>query len=408
MSHEFEVREEIALAATPDQVWDAIATGPGVDSWFIGRSEIEPGVGGKVVNDCGGFEMESTITAWEPGKRFASRSAPGPDGAYMAFEYLIEARDGGSTVLRFVHSGILGDDWADEYDALKVGDRVYLQNLALYLKYFPGRTATVSLFLPGPQVPDADAVWSAFRRAFGLSGDGEVSVGDTGRIAIDGIAPTEAIVEIVHHPSFLGARTRDALYLFVHGYEHSTVAQVYGFAEDADEAALESALRNWLGQAFGGGVAPDEDAATDRDYTLTQVFDAPREEVFAAWTEPARLAEWFGPRGFTTPADRVELDLRPGGAWRAVLIGPDGTEAVLSGTYREIAGPDRLVFTTGDPDNTTGESASVATVTLHDRDGRTEMVFHQAGVNTTQAHAEAARAGWIQFFERLADHVSRH
>ncbi|MFL6078096.1 MAG: SRPBCC domain-containing protein [Mycobacteriales bacterium] len=408
MSHEFEVREEIVLAASPDQVWDAIATGPGVDSWFIGRNEIEPGVGGTARNNCAGFEMESTITAWEPGKRLAMRSEPGPDGAFMAFEYLIEARDGGSTVLRFAHSGILTGDWSDEYDALKVGDRIYLENLALYLKYFPGRTATVSLFVPGPQVADADAAWSAFRRAFGLpEAGGEVSTGDTGRIAIDGIAPTDATVEIVHHPSFLGARTRDALYLLVHGYENSIVAQVYGFAEDADEGAVESALQAWLGHAF---PAPDEpaDEATDREFTLTNTFDASREEVFAAWTEPARLAEWFGPRGFTTPADRIALSLRPGGAWRAVLVGPDGTEAVLHGTYREIAGPDRLVFTTGDPDNTAGESGSVATVTLHDRGGRTEMVFRQAGVNTTEAHLNAARAGWVQFFERLADHLSRH
>jgi uncharacterized protein YndB with AHSA1/START domain len=66
------------------------------------------------------------------------------------------------------------------------------------------------------------------------------------------------------------------------------------------------------------------------------------------------------------------------------------------------------VFTTGDPDNTTAESGSVATVTLRDVGGRTEMVFHQAGVNTTEAHLNAARAGWVQFFERLADHLSRH
>src|SRR5256885_2303493 len=161
MSHEFEVREEIVLAATPDQVWDAIATGPGVDSWFIGRSEIEPGVGGTVHNDCAGFETESTITPWEPGKRLAMRSEPGP----------------------------------------------------------------------------------------------------------------------------AGARPRDALYLFVHGYEDSVVTQVYGFAADADEGAVENALQSWLGQTF---AAPDE--ATDREYTLTHTYDAPREDIFAAWTEPARLA----------------------------------------------------------------------------------------------------------------------
>ena len=74
MGHEFEVREEITLDATPEQVWAAIATGPGVDSWFMGRSEIEQRVGGKSTMDFGGFAMESTITAFEPLKHFATRS----------------------------------------------------------------------------------------------------------------------------------------------------------------------------------------------------------------------------------------------------------------------------------------------------------------------------------------------
>ena len=84
MSHEFEVREEITLTATPDQVWDAIATGPGIDSWFMGRNEVEPGPGGTARTHLPGFAMESTITAWEPGQRYATRTGTAPDGAFMA------------------------------------------------------------------------------------------------------------------------------------------------------------------------------------------------------------------------------------------------------------------------------------------------------------------------------------
>jgi uncharacterized protein YndB with AHSA1/START domain len=146
----------------------------------------------------------------------------------------------------------------------------------------------------------------------------------------------------------------------------------------------------------------------DRDYTIIDVFDASRELVFQAWTEPAHLTHWFGPRGSTTPLATIFPDVRPGGAWRATMVAADGAQAPIHGVYREVARPERLVFTTGDPDNTRGEVASVVTVTLTDLGGATEMVFHQAGCNTDQTHADAAKAGWIEFFERLAKHPAHH
>src|SRR5512142_2051607 len=86
----------------------------------------------------------------------------------------------------------------------------------------------------------------------------------------------------------------------------------------------------------------------DRDYTITRVFDAPRELVFEAWTDPAHFTHWFGPYGFTTPLSTISLDVRPGGAWRATMIATDGAQAPIDGVYREVAKPKRLVFTTGD------------------------------------------------------------
>jgi uncharacterized protein YndB with AHSA1/START domain len=82
------------------------------------------------------------------------------------------------------------------------------------------------------------------------------------------------------------------------------------------------------------------------------------------------------------------------------------TRSAPSAEYREVVRPERLVFTTGDPANDDGLPASVVTVTLTDLGGKTEMHFHQAGVNTDEAHAEAAKAGWIEFFDRLAEHLA--
>jgi uncharacterized protein YndB with AHSA1/START domain len=82
-------------------------------------------------------------------------------------------------------------------------------------------------------------------------------------------------------------------------------------------------------------------AANQSDFVITRVFDAPRELVWQAWTEPKHLAAWFGPEIFTIPV--CEMDLRPGGAWRLVMRGPDGSEYPLSGIYREIVKPVRIV-----------------------------------------------------------------
>jgi uncharacterized protein YndB with AHSA1/START domain len=142
------------------------------------------------------------------------------------------------------------------------------------------------------------------------------------------------------------------------------------------------------------------------EYEITYVFDAPRALVYAAWTRPERFARWFGPRMFTVPAESVVLDVRPGGTWEATMVGEENFEVTLNGVYREVDGPGRLVFTTGDPDDPGDAPASVVTLVLEERDGGTTMRFHQYGVNTDAEHAEQAKAGWVEFFDRLAEHLA--
>ena len=77
MSHEFKLTHDIDLEATPEQVWAAIATGPGIDSWFMGRNEVEPREGGTASMAMPGFTADSTVTAWEPNHHFAYRSDDG-------------------------------------------------------------------------------------------------------------------------------------------------------------------------------------------------------------------------------------------------------------------------------------------------------------------------------------------
>lgn len=90
-------------------------------------------------------------------------------------------------------------------------------------------------------------------------------------------------------------------------------------------------------------IAPAADTfPAEREFVASRVLQAPPETVFAAWTDPDRLARWWGPAGFTTPVARV--DLRPGGAWRIVMRAPDGKDYPLKGFYQEITPPGRLVM----------------------------------------------------------------
>ena len=81
----------------------------------------------------------------------------------------------------------------------------------------------------------------------------------------------------------------------------------------------------------------------DEDFVISRIFDAPRWLVFKAWIDPQHVARWWGPKPFTCPV--CEMDARPGGRYRIVMRAPDGTDYPITGMYREIAEPDRLVFT---------------------------------------------------------------
>jgi uncharacterized protein YndB with AHSA1/START domain len=138
--------------------------------------------------------------------------------------------------------------------------------------------------------------------------------------------------------------------------------------------------------------------------TITRVFDAPRELVFRAWTEPERFARWFGGPGTEVPPSTVSMEVRPGGAWRATMFaGPDRREIRWQGVYREVVAPERLVFTITDQPELPEEGHEVVTVVLSALgDGKTEMLFHQGGGHLTAEEYPRARHGWSAFFERMA------
>jgi uncharacterized protein YndB with AHSA1/START domain len=155
------------------------------------------------------------------------------------------------------------------------------------------------------------------------------------------------------------------------------------------------------------GAIPGPGTAS-ADLVLTRVLGAPGATVFKAWTDPRRFAQWWGPHGFTNPV--CELDVRPGGAMRVHMRAPDGTVYPMTGTYREVVEPDRLVFTSAalDAEGTPLFEVSNA-VTLVEGGGQTTLTLRVRVVEATPAAApylSGMEAGWRETLERLAAHVT--
>ena len=141
-----------------------------------------------------------------------------------------------------------------------------------------------------------------------------------------------------------------------------------------------------------------------RDVTITRELSAPRSRVFQMWTEPGLLAQWWGPQGFTNPA--CEVDARPGGAIRIHMRAPDGVVHPMRGTFREVAAPERLVFTTVAEDNAGNPLLEgLTTVTFAEHNGGTKLTVQSGATGLAPVAADmlaGMEAGWTQTVERLA------
>jgi uncharacterized protein YndB with AHSA1/START domain len=143
-----------------------------------------------------------------------------------------------------------------------------------------------------------------------------------------------------------------------------------------------------------------------RELTVTRVFDAPRDLVFKAWTDPEQFAYWFGAE-LDVPLEKVSLDVRPGGAWSLQMISPDGSEMPFGGLYREVREPERLVLTFEDAGKKDDDDRQVLTVTFADLGGKTELVLHHEGV-LAQEHFDGLEGGYGSFLDRLAELLAKN
>src|SRR4051812_13500037 len=147
----------------------------------------------------------------------------------------------------------------------------------------------------------------------------------------------------------------------------------------------------------------ERSSTADREIATTRVFDAPRDLVFDAWTDPQHVAQWWGPNGFTTTTQ--SMDVRPGGEWIFIMHGPDGTDYKNHIVYREVVRPERLVY-----DHVSGPLFR-ATVVLEAEGEKTrlsmQMVFETAELRNQVAEKFGAVEGLNQTLNHLEEHVAK-
>lgn len=142
------------------------------------------------------------------------------------------------------------------------------------------------------------------------------------------------------------------------------------------------------------------------EVTITRLFDAPREAVWSAWTQPKEFAQWFGVLPYRTPPDRVKMDVRPGGKWEATQVSEeDGSEIPFFGHYVEVEKPERLVLTFDDESGDEAK-AEVVTVTLRATDRGAEMTMRQEGHLPPEQYGEPLQQGYNSFFDRLEEYLA--
>lgn len=143
---------------------------------------------------------------------------------------------------------------------------------------------------------------------------------------------------------------------------------------------------------------PDTPTAQDQQILITHIFDAPRDLVFRAWTDPGNVAQWFGPEGFETPREAVAIDLRVGGRFELVMVQKE-TGAQFPVRYQIIElEPPRLLVLRGEPMPEMGmPDPTITRIELHNHGDKTRMSLSDG----PYTHATHAEAGWNAAFAKL-------
>ena len=190
------VQVEFEVQGTPEEVWQALATGPGISSWFV-PTDVDERDGKPVAvkyHFGPGIEIRSVVTAWDPPRKFGQEGdGMSPGSPPMASEWSIEARGGGICIVRVVHSLFAStDDWDNQLESAASGWSGFLNILRIYLAHFSGQRSAIMQVTTPIASTEAEA-WETLTAALGVKG---VSVGQRWKTPA-GVSPLSGVVELV-------------------------------------------------------------------------------------------------------------------------------------------------------------------------------------------------------------------
>ena len=257
------VQAEVEVPGLPEQVWQAIATGPGISSWFV-PATVDGRVGGAVNLNFGpGMDSVSAITAWDPPRRFAADSHDmGPTAPTVATEWTVEARAGGTCIVRVVHSWFAStDDWDNQFDGHEQGWAAFFRVLRIYLSHFRGDSGVTLQMMPMSAEPTSVA-WNGLIGPLGLS-----SAVEGQRVtSAPGAPPFAGIVERVgppDHPELLLRLDQPApgiahLFALPMGGQVCLPVRLFLYGERATEVAAreERSWQSWINERFPAAASP--------------------------------------------------------------------------------------------------------------------------------------------------------
>jgi len=166
------IQVEVEVPGSPEEVWQAIATGPGISAWFVPTVfEEKAGKPVSLTMSFGpGMDAASKVTHWDPPHRFAAEGELAPGSPAMATEWTVEAKAGGTCVVRVVHSLFAStDDWDNQLEGIEQGWPGFFKILRLYLTHFRGMPCTSTMVMAFAQGSEAEA-WKTVTRALALAG----------------------------------------------------------------------------------------------------------------------------------------------------------------------------------------------------------------------------------------------
>ena len=253
------IQVEVEVPGTPEEVWQAIATGPGISSWFVPAEIAEQG--GKPVamklKFGPGMEPRSALTAWDPPRMFAAQGESWGGAPPLASEWSVAARAGGTCIVRIVYSIFAStDEWDNQLEEAKAGFSGFLRTLTVYLTHFRGQRSVLSQFVVPVAGTEANA-WETLTAALGVKG---LSVGQR-CTAPAGVPALSGVLEYVNQNPYDALLRIDkpgpgiaALGVFtVPGGDQTMVAMnfyMYGDQADATVASLTPLWQAWFQQRF--------------------------------------------------------------------------------------------------------------------------------------------------------------